>query len=165
MKCEKCNERQANTHIKKIVNGAVTEYYLCDKCANELGELNLSFENDFDDFFGGFFGKTNQLLGKPVSASCSLCGLTLSEFMKSGRLGCPNCYDAFSEYLREPLKRIHGEASHKGKVPKKDEEKITAQSKIKLLKDELNCAVLNEEFEKAAELRDKIKALLKEGEK
>ncbi len=165
MKCQKCNQREANTHIQKIVNGKKTEYYLCDKCANEFGELKLSFENDFDDFFGGFFSPPIGLSQKPTSAVCSTCRTTLSEFINSGRLGCSNCYDAFSDSLIRPLQRIHGDTTHKGKIPKRSGEKISTQAKIKKLQAELDTAVLNQEFEKAAILRDKIKELSKEGEK
>ncbi len=37
MRCEHCNEREATTHIKKIINGNKTELHLCSECAAELG--------------------------------------------------------------------------------------------------------------------------------
>ncbi|MBQ2890451.1 MAG: UvrB/UvrC motif-containing protein [Clostridia bacterium] len=165
MKCQRCNEREANTHIQKIVNGKKTEYFLCDKCAAEAGEFKVVFDTDFDEFFGGFLGKPMGLTPKTSSAMCTGCGMTLSEFMKNGRLGCSRCYEDFKGALLKPLRQIHGEASHKGKIPKRSGEKISTQTKIKKLQAELDTAVLNQEFEKAAELRDKIKELSKGGEK
>lgn len=165
MKCQKCNEREANTHIQKIINGKKTEYYLCDKCAAESGEFAFSFGNDFDDFFGGFFGNTAKHIAPPSEKICSDCGMTLSEFLKSGRLGCSHCYESFRSALSRPLKQIHGAAEHTGKIPQKSGKKISVKSKIKHLEGELSAAVANQEFELAAKLRDEIKALREGGEK
>ena len=92
MKCQKCNEREANTHIQKIVNGKKTEYFLCSKCAAESGELKFNFDGDFDDFFGGFFGKGVSSFPSLTDKTCGVCNMKLSEFLKHGKLGCSNCY-------------------------------------------------------------------------
>lgn len=164
MKCQKCNEREATTHIHKIINGKKTEYHLCGKCAAESGEFSFSFGNDFDDFFGGFFGNTAKHIAPPAEKVCEGCKLTLSQFLKSGRLGCCKCYDSFKDALRRPLKQIHGSAEHTGKIPQKGGAKISIQTKIRHLQSELDTAVLNQEFEKAAQLRDEIKTLRDGGE-
>lgn len=165
MKCQKCNEREANTHIQKIVNGKKTEYYLCSKCAAETGELKFTINGDFDDFFGSFFGKGAGFFPTTTEKICDNCQMSLSEFLKSGRLGCSKCYEEFGSALSKPLRQIHGAVSHTGKVPKRGEEKISRESKIRRLKAELDKAVLNQEFEKAAELRDEIKSLSEGGDK
>ncbi len=166
MKCQRCNENQANTHIQKIVNGKKTEYYLCSKCASEMGlnEFSFSFGGDFDDFFGGFFGNSAKHIAPPTDKACENCHMTLSEFLKGGRLGCSKCYESFKEALRRPLKQIHGATEHTGKIPQRGGVKISKETKIRHLKAELDNAVLNQEFEKAAQLRDEIKALSEGGE-
>ncbi len=164
MKCQKCNEREATTHIHKIINGKKTEHHLCSKCAAESGEFSFSFGNDFDDFFGGFFGNTAKHITPPSEKVCDGCNLTLSQFLKSGRLGCCKCYDSFKDALRRPLKQIHGTTEHTGKIPQRGGAKISIQTKIRHLQSELDTAVLNQEFEKAAQLRDEIKALKDGGE-
>jgi len=35
MKCEKCNDREANFHFSSIINDEKTEMHLCDECARE----------------------------------------------------------------------------------------------------------------------------------
>ena len=165
MKCQKCNEREANTHIQKIVNGKKTEYYLCSKCAAEAGELKFSFDGDFEDFLGGFFGKGTNLFSAPTDKVCGVCKMTLSEFLKHGKLGCSNCYDEFASSLAKPLKQIHGQSTHTGKIPKREEKEISREAKIKRLQTELETAVSNQEFEIAAKLRDEINALKEGGEK
>lgn len=165
MKCQKCNEREANTHIQKIVNGKKTEYWLCSKCAAESGEFSFSFGNDFDDFFGGFFGNTANLIAPVTEKICGGCGMSLSEFLNSGRLGCSHCYESFGDALERPLRQIHGTATHTGKIPHKGGAKISAETKIRHLQSELDAAVSKQDFEKAAKLRDEIKALKEGGEK
>ncbi len=165
MKCQKCNEREANTHIQKIVNGKKTEYFLCSKCAAESGELKMSFDGDFDDFFGGFFGKGGNYIQSPADKTCGVCNMKLSEFLKQGKLGCSNCYSEFSSFLSKPLKQIHGQSTHTGKIPKRGEKEISREAKIRRLKTELDTAVSNQEFEMAAKLRDEINALKEGGEK
>jgi len=59
MLCERCNKRQANIHITRIVNGKKTTQHLCPQCAQELGltpsEGIPSFPG-FEDFgLPGFF--------------------------------------------------------------------------------------------------------------
>jgi protein arginine kinase activator len=57
------------------------------------------------------------------------------------------------------LKRIQGRTEHSGKVPKKIGGQIWLSREIKRLKDELNKAVAEEAYERAAQLRDKIREL------
>ncbi len=166
MKCQKCNENQANTHIQKIVNGKKAEYYLCDKCAKELGfnQFSFSFGNDFDNLFGSFFGNAVKNIAPASGRVCGNCHMTLSEFLKNGRLGCSECYKAFRDALNRPLKQIHGATEHTGKIPQKGGVKISKEAKIRRLQTELDAAVLSQEFEKAAQLRDEIKALNERGD-
>ena len=46
-----------------------------------------------------------------------------------------------------------------GKIPKKDDSHIYISNEIRILKEDLNRAVEQEEYEKAANIRDKIKDL------
>ena len=62
MKCQKCGEREATTHVKKVINGYKQEYYLCADCAQEAGLMN--FQNmDFGigNFLSGIFGGDKKL--------------------------------------------------------------------------------------------------------
>ena len=47
---------------------------------------------------------------------CSFCGLTFADFRRTGRLGCPHCYETFGDQLPRLLRRIHGGVKHVGKV-------------------------------------------------
>jgi protein arginine kinase activator len=91
--------------------------------------------------------------------TCEKCGMSFEEFQKVGKLGCSHCYDVFSERLKPILKRLHGAVEHSGKITGKASESIKLSREIQKLKDLLNEAIKNEQYEKAAELRDKIRSL------
>ena len=160
MKCQKCNINEANTHLTKIINGKKTEYYLCEKCAEEQGDftsLKFGWDKDFDNFFSGFFSPS--LTGATTETRCEKCKMTLTEFLNKGKAGCGDCYNAFRKYLSKPLQQLHHANSHKGRAPKRLWGKLDTDRKIENLTEKLNRAVLDQNFEEAAILRDEIKAL------
>ncbi|MCH5300008.1 MAG: UvrB/UvrC motif-containing protein [Ruminococcus sp.] len=173
MKCQKCGMREATTHIKTVKNGEYAQYELCSQCAKEMGYTNIfsDMENEFSNFLGSFFG--NALPARTQATRCESCGSTYNEIAKSGHVGCADCYDTFWEQLMPSIRRMHGNTTHCGKMPhsleytksegtsvseeKENTENINSQ--IELLKQSLEKAVKEQNFEKAAELRDKIKEL------
>ena len=151
MLCSKCGKRQASVHYKQVVNGKLTELYLCPQCANAMNAFG------FDDFLPNLFGK----IVKPQvsqSATCKKCGMTLSRLSKEGRLGCSECCDVFGEFLSPNLKRIHGSIKHMGKRPK-SAPASGETSTVDTLKEELIRAISEERYEEAAKLRDKIRSI------
>ncbi len=170
MKCQSCNKNEANTHITKIINGAKTELYLCSQCANESGEVSAfenGFDKEFENFFNGFFGSGQSgaaIPQKTTEKQCPTCGTSLDEILKQGRLGCSRCYEIYREQLARPLKQIHGAAAHTGKIPTRCGRGIKRMAQIDRMQSELNRAVMEQNFEKAAELRDKINELKNQGE-
>lgn len=160
MMCEKCGKNLATTHIKKVINGSVEEHSLCSFCAAEQGYGGMedfSLSNMLSMMLGGH--------PKGVSVSkkrCTVCGSTFSDIAKSGRVGCGECYETFKEELLPSLQRLHGRVKHIGKTPESEVKEQTLEEKIIKLKEKLTDAVQNEEFEKAAEIRDEIKSLERE---
>lgn len=164
MKCQRCGSNNANTHIKTIINGELKEYDLCSECAHKMGYTSVfsEMENDFSGFLGSFFG--NVLPARTQATRCEFCGSTYSEIAKTGHVGCANCYELFADQLYPSIRRIHGNTTHCGKnsVAAKSAEKPaeeTKESKINALKKQLDEAISEQNFERAAELRDEIKRL------
>lgn len=168
MLCQECKENAASLHFTKIVNGQKTEFHLCDSCAREKGDFipgskGFSIHNllsgllDFEPSAG-----ENALGAKPAILRCEQCGLTYNQFGKTGRFGCSECYKAFSGRLDPLFKRVHGNIAHVGKIPKRRGGVIRQRREVEQLKMELRQAVEQEEFEKAAELRDRIRGLEKQ---
>lgn len=155
MLCNKCGKYPATVHIKQIVNGKQTELYLCPGCAGASNDFGI------EDFFPNLFGS---IVKKPTGTVkvCESCGMTLPRLSKEGKLGCSRCLETFEDYLAPTLKRLHGSTNHTGKKPF-IKETLTKENPIEGLKKELKAAIDAEEYEKAAELRDKIRKLEKEG--
>jgi len=174
MLCQVCKSKQANTHVKTIINGELTEMNLCSECAAKQGYGNMFSFNDFFDL-GSLM---SSFMGEPITSAlaqekrCPNCGSTFSQITKGGRVGCAKCYDVFYDRLLPYIKRIHGNTVHTGKKLRKPqlqsgvyaEEKPVEKadcnpSEFEKLSEQLQTAVKNQEFEKAAQLRDKINEL------
>ena len=83
---------------------------------------------------------------------CPKCGTRESELTKTGKVGCAQCYKTFEDILRPYVRRIHGSAVHAGRKPSQNRE-------LDDLRSALQKAVAAQEFEKAAQLRDRIKEM------
>ncbi|MFW5802682.1 MAG: UvrB/UvrC motif-containing protein [Verrucomicrobiota bacterium] len=118
---------------------------------------------------------------------CKKCSTTLAEYHNTGRLGCPECYDSFREHMQPILEHMHRGTSHSGTAPP-DAKQATkppapnadtadaatqngtpehppqpppepASETIARLRKQLDQAVKNENYEQAAKLRDRLRAL------
>jgi len=90
---------------------------------------------------------------------CDACGLTYEEFLRTGKLGCAECYKVFAEQLKPLLLRVHGRSQHAGRVPADRQQERALQLCIADLKARMDKAVEIENFEEAAAIRDEIKTL------
>lgn len=154
--CESCTE-PATIHLTQIVNGVMHKVDLCAKCPNAKNIDDPTGFSLADQLLG--LGASEQISSKGEELVCPQCGFTQPDFKKSGRLGCPKCYETFSEGLSVLLKNMHRGTQHKGKKPKNFEEKQHLKEELASLQGDLRKAVINENFETAATLRDKIRAL------
>ncbi|NEU32432.1 hypothetical protein GN156_16940 [bacterium LRH843] len=167
MICQECNQRQASLHFTKIINGEKTEFHICDQCAKEKGE-QFPGTNSFSihQLLSGLLhfeqpkkSEQDTSLAKKELV-CDKCEMTYSQFTRAGRFGCAHCYKSFNSKINPILKRVHsGNYKHSGKLPKRIGGGIQLQREIEDLKHQLKLYVVNEEFERAAELRDKIRLL------
>ncbi len=167
MLCQECRLKEANIHIVKNINGTHSELNLCEHCARKKEELDFSFEPQFS-----LHKLFNSMLNQSICGSretmqadkiqCPSCRLTFSQFSQIGRLGCSRCIPAFEEKIEPLLRRIHGSSTHTGKIPVKVRKRVNKLREIDQLKEDLKAKIQNEEFEKAALLRDRIKTAEKE---
>jgi protein arginine kinase activator len=91
--------------------------------------------------------------------TCESCGTTHQDFKKGGRLGCEACYHVFRPVLEPLLDGMHAGVKHLGKVPSRSVKKKSDDDSEELLSKELKKAVEEENYEKAAKLRDRLKKL------
>ncbi len=171
MICQHCGKNPATTHIKRIVNGELSEIALCGDCARKLGYNSLfgDWGLQLGNLLGGFLEDEPE---QQQELRCKGCGCTFDEIARTGRVGCAQCYQTFRQRLSPMIQRIHGNTSHRGKSPLKAQLTLRPQSAMQVVQEEpspleekqklLREAVEEQNFELAAVLRDEIKAL-KEG--
>ncbi len=171
MLCEICKKRTATVFYNENMNGKMRAFSLCGECAAKLREkgdirditsMVGSFADPFsdlhDELFHGFFGIP---AGKAVSPSkkCPECQSSYADIEKSGKVGCPACYTAFEDELSRLIRSVHGTTSHTGNVPARHRAKKEREDLLKQKKQELRDAVQKEDYERAAALRDEVRAL------
>jgi protein arginine kinase activator len=156
MLCSECGKNEATVHYTHIINGKKTEKHLCEQCAkldHSLFNSNFSMENLFSSMLNNAFSSNTYLPRK----GCSKCGMTFEEFREVGKFGCSDCIETFKPRLMPVIKSIQGYSSHTGKIPKRAGGTYKVQKDIERLKDQLKAAINQEEYEKAAQIRDQIR--------
>jgi protein arginine kinase activator len=153
MICEKCGKNPATVHLTNLDQGQKKEWHLCGECARE-GSNVIWFHSPFMPI--SFKDLLSQMAtGKKVQAACSKCGTTMEQFRQNGRLGCASCYKDLRNELIPVLRSVQGKLQHTGSRPAASK----TQTDLEELRKELQQAVLTEEYEKAAKIRDRIRQL------
>ena len=159
MICDSCKERDAVIQVMQVTEKGQTRLNLCAKCAAEQN-IETTVNEAKQSLYDHLLPAQKQLAGAAEARSCPFCSSTLRDFKATGRLGCARCYTSFVGTLRDLLRRVHGSSRHVGKqyhaptpVP------AEGGSMLSELRERLRRAVENEQFELAAELRDRIKVM------
>ena len=169
MRCDNCGEREAAIHLTQIVNNSVTTMHLCEQCAAEKGVETGAGVAKFP--LGDFLASLGKSGGgkqeeQAAGVACPACGGTMDDFRQTGRLGCARCYTTFEPHLRDLLRRLHGSTQHVGErytapaaAAPAEAEGPAPDTRVSALREQLRRAVEAEDFELAAELRDRLKVL------
>ena len=166
MQCQRCHKKKAAVIYRENVNGRVKALRLCGDCAEVLEQAG-----ELEDMGTVLSCRPSPLLpdeecaaplpltSDGISRTCPRCGGGFSELARRGRLGCPACYAVFSAELTSPLRALHGQAHHEGRVSAGYRARRETEGRISALKSQLTAAVEAEEYERAAALRDEIRGL------
>ncbi len=166
MLCEKCNNSEAFIHFTESSDNIRSEFQFCMKCAKNI-KINPQQQNNL-------FSETNDdsLIGLD-GIICLNCGLTTRELIYDGRPGCPSCYKYFNSVFNtipenNNIKKYSGKKpinyievfDSQGDIPKINNSCIELSDSKTKLEEELKRAVIEERYEDAAKLRDKIKEVI-----
>ena len=99
MLCDRCKKRTATVHITHISANVSSEEHLCEICAKETGQFQFSPQISFQKFFPQFFSIEDPIAS--INTTCEKCGMTLSQLAKTGKPGCPDCYEIFSDSIED----------------------------------------------------------------
>lgn len=162
MKCECCHEAEATIHLTQVIDSEVKKLNLCQTCALKNG-IDLNSPISITDVLLGLGAqpveKQKQSSMSEFDLSCSRCQMTRSEFKKRARLGCPECYNAFMGELSALTQAMHHSRQHVGKIPARQGVEARVAAQVAALQKDIEVAIAKEEYEMAANLRDKIRAL------
>ena len=153
MKCENCGKNEVTFVYQSNINGQVTEKHLCSECAEKLGytqKIAAHSQRMMQNFFGNsIFG--NSFFDDFFSPVPSLMGRMLE--------------DPFDDFFADMP--ALGAAPAKQEKQKKEDDLVDREEQgrfaylrqMNALKMEMKKAVHQENFERAAELRDEIHKL------
>ena len=166
--CEECGVNEACYTISVMMGGQITQRHLCADCMAKMN-MNLAAGNVkhlLSAIMSAISGSAEEAAASVSGEAddgeavvCERCGTSLGQFTKSGKLGCPNCYQAFREQLTPMLQQIHGRVQHAGRKPLDDEAAQRRRDVYERLSRQLEQAVAMEDFETAAILRDQLRSL------
>lgn len=181
MLCERCKIREANIQYTEVIGGVKTQHNFCSQCAKEMdfGQYSAIFEGEFplSKLLSGLLGADSGTKeeDKKQQIVCPTCKTSYEEFITNSRFGCADCYSVFDLLISDNIKQLQGSDFHKGKHPSGRKPEQTerfsiqdepvyqsAEEEIQVLTARLKEAIRREEYEIAAQCRDKIKEL-KEG--
>jgi len=151
MKCDNCKKNEANFHSITNINGNITEKHLCLDCAKQDSNFIDKKENIFNDFISDF--KTSLSFFSPVSS------FNFDDFFEDDFFNFPKTNMLNSKEMgNNKSKQTEIEKIRQNELSKQAE-KQRGLNKLDL---QLKKAVVEERYEDAIVLRDKIKKLKNE---
>jgi len=163
MLCSLCKKHEATVHLTQIIENKMQTIDLCEACSKAKGvddPTTLSLAS----LLIGLDAPQEPESPTPEAEAlkCPKCGFSQADLKKIGRLGCAECYRTFGESLQGLLKSMHKGLKHMGKVPRSSRAVQDISAKIQMLQKKLDAAILAENFETAAVIRDQIRQTRKE---
>lgn len=145
MKCENCGRNEANFIYRSNINGRVEEHYLCQACAEKLGYTRSFFDQRpsvMDSFFGNnsFFSSMPSLMGRMLESP-------FDDF-----------FDEMPAIGTVPVQEVQKERKD-NLMSCEDQSRFSYLRQMNALKHAQKKAIHEEDFERAAQLRDEIHKL------
>lgn len=157
LECSEC-KKEITVRFTEFEKGIKHELCMCSECPELKKRL---YGNPRADVGSG---------EKPLAKmACGECGTTLDSIRVGHPLGCSHCYELFDEAIIYELRSIrklppHLETAkktvllHVGRTPGESKE-LTPSLQLIALNEALDETLKREDYEQAALLRDRIKAL------
>lgn len=165
MLCEECGKNPATVSISVSTGNGFNTRNLCPECMKKM-EASLA-KGDIQSFLSSVLSiLSKEKKAEHPSITCSGCGLTYAEFEHTGRLGCAQCYRDFAAQLKPVLQKIHGRTQHAGRKPASfvPNPQDLLDQRILELRQKMEEAVAEENFEAAAQYRDELRSLTEKKE-
>ena len=162
MLCQKCHKNSATVRYAEVVDGKVADLHLCADCLNKhQDQADKGFELSGPPSPMGS-GVSRIVLETDVQAefqTCAVCETSLAAVLKSGKVGCVDCFESFGSQMTAVLEGLHGSTVHRGKRPRVDDARERVRADLQTKRSLLRSALDAENYEEAATLRDDIRTL------
>ena len=154
--CDLCGKVEATMKVSQLdKDGKVTEISVCAECARQRGFTEVGkLKAGVAEIIAELKTRVDEGDSKLI---CGNCGLSYAEFKQQGRLGCADCYVSFHDKLAPLIRRIHGAVQHVGRTASGGRKQAQVKMNVQKLRDALSGAIQDEDYEKAAALRDKLR--------
>jgi protein arginine kinase activator len=160
MICDICGLNNAVIHIEKHAGEEHSQFKVCCKCAGIEG---LSPENLKEETLQKLISDLAAIHRPAKLAKCSFCGTDSLGFEKTTRVGCGRCYEDLAGSMRLARWQGSGIMKHVGRTPYRftlaKDSFDESVNNLHKLEDDLQKCISNEQYERAAELRDRIEVL------
>ena len=146
----------------QVADGAMKKVALCGACADERGVDDPEGLLMADQLLGPLSGTgvpEAPISGKSENGECLSCGFALENYQKVGRFGCSECYGAFRQEVTQRIPSLHRGGKHEGRIPQGLVAFEQRKERLTNLALALESAVEEEDYEKAAKLRDQIQEM------
>jgi len=156
LECSECR-KPIKVAYTEVIGKNITKVGMCAECPLLQKKLR------------GSSAILSQESETATSLCCGSCGLSLEEVKMGASLGCPLCYEIFSDEIFHELSTLEtippkyllqkkSSLIHTGRTPGKQQE-IDPSLKLLTLQQALHETLQREDYEQAAWLRDQIKTL------
>lgn len=164
MRCEICGQNEAKVHLTDIVNNTKKEFLLCRDCAQEKGVSIQPYLKEHKQMsLPEFFGAAKEIQETEQKTTdvdtCPRCSISYDQFRSGGKFGCSHDYEVFRDRIDYLIDKIHGDDQHRGRAPLQRKTQESFENDIVILRKELRRAIDQEQYEKAANIRDRISML------
>jgi len=150
----------------QVTDGKMNKTALCESCAQHQGITDPNGLLMSEQLMGpatsppGSDSEVSSVIGG--ADECPTCQFSLEDYRKIGRLGCGDCYLAFSKEVQQRLPSLHKGLKHEGRFPAGLLEQEERRGLLESLNERLQKAISEEDFEQAASLRDELRDALKD---
>lgn len=160
-RCDLCGKREPAMTVRQVTkDGRTTEIAICAECAKLRGFTTVEkLKKESEMVLAELKARVDE---QDKKITCKRCQMSFAEFKRRGKLGCAECYQTFAEQLKPLIRRLHSAVQHIGKTPHQGRKRAQERLQIQRLRAELERAIKEENYERAAALRDQLK---KAGEK
>ena len=109
MICNVCQKNEATVHLTQMLEGEIKKMDMCESCAQQQGVDEPGMP--LVDLLVGLGPSSSEGDSQSKSSvkvlSCEVCGHSLADFKKTGRLGCSHCYQVFEDQMDPMLRSMH----------------------------------------------------------